>query len=45
MDKDFEPGSILKQRDYTERNQLGLILSIGVGVLIVIKAFVIPLLG
>jgi hypothetical protein len=28
--KNFELGSILKQRDYTKHNRIGLILSIGV---------------
>jgi hypothetical protein len=44
MDKNFEPGSILKQRDYTKPNQIGLIVSLLVGVLIIVVAFVIPLL-
>jgi hypothetical protein len=43
--KSFEVGGILAQSDYTERSQLGLILSIGLGAVIFTVAFVVPLLN
>jgi hypothetical protein len=45
--ENFEAGSILSQRDYTKpsrRNQIGLIVSAAVCVLVIAVAFVLPLL-
>jgi hypothetical protein len=43
--KKFEPGSFLKQRDYTRCDHLGLILSLGFGVIVFTIAFIVPLLS
>jgi hypothetical protein len=43
----FEKGSVLAQRDYTKpskRSQLGLIVACGICALVLIVAFVVPLL-
>jgi hypothetical protein len=45
MNKNFEVGSIHAQRDYENYNQLGLILSLGLGAILFFAAFIVPLLG
>jgi hypothetical protein len=44
MDKNFDPGRILRKSDYTESTYLDLALGVLVSFLIVFVAFVIPLL-
>jgi hypothetical protein len=44
MDKNFDPGRILRKSDYTKSTYLDLALGVLVSFLIVFVAFVIPLL-
>jgi hypothetical protein len=43
--KSFEPGSVRVQRDYTKRNQIGLIVSLSLWAAVFAVAFVVPLLN
>lgn len=42
--KSFEAGSVLARSDYTKRSQLGLIVSVGLGAVLLTVAFIVPLL-